>query len=90
MNKNELALQMVRDSSITKGEALTVIDKLIEAVSEELKRNGKITLVGFGAFKTINKKEKKGRNPKTGDQIIIPKKKAVKFVPGKRLKDLVS
>lgn len=89
MNKDELALQMVKNSSITRSDALCVIDTLIEVVSEQLKRDEKVTFVGFGTFKTINKKEKKGRNPKTGEQIIIPKKRAVKFVPGKKLKDLV-
>lgn len=90
MNKNELAVQMVKDSDITKSDALKVIDTLVEVVSEELKNDdGKLTLVGFGTFKTIVKKKKKGRNPRTGDEIIIPKKRAVKFVPGKKLKELV-
>ncbi len=90
MNKNELAVQMVKDAAITKGEALKVIDSLIDIVSEELdKETGKLTLVGFGTFKTTIKKKKKGRNPKTGDVIEIPKKRVVKFIPGKKLKDLV-
>jgi len=90
MNKGELALQMVKDSSITKGDALKVLDTLIEVITNELKAQGKLTLVGFGTFKTINKKEKKGRNPRTGDEIIIPEKKVVKFLPGKNLKELVN
>lgn len=91
MNKNELALQMVKDSSITKSDAMNVIDTFIEVASKELQKNeGKITLVGFGTLKTINKKKKKGRNPRTGEEIVIPKKKAVKFVPGKKLKELIN
>jgi DNA-binding protein HU-beta len=91
MNKNELALQMVKDSSITKSDAMDVIDTFIEVASKELQENeGKITLVGFGTLKTINKKKKKGRNPRTGEEIVIPKKKSVKFVPGKKLKDLIN
>jgi DNA-binding protein HU-beta len=90
MNKNELAVKMVNESTITKADALKVIDSLVEVVSEELlKKDGKLTLVGFGTFKTIIKKQKKGRNPRTGDQIIIPQKRVVKFVPGKKLKELV-
>ncbi len=87
MNKNELAMQMVKDSSITKNEALQVIDTLMEVVTEELKRDGKVTLVGFGTFKTILKKAKIGRNPKTGAEIRIPEKRTPKFVPGKELKE---
>lgn len=91
MNKNDLAVQMVKDSGITKVDALKTIDSFIEVVSNELKNdNGKLTLVGFGTFKTITKKKKKGRNPRTGAEIIIPKKRAVKFVPGKKLKEVVN
>jgi nucleoid DNA-binding protein len=53
------------------------------------KRDGKVTLVGFGTFKVIEKKAKIGRNPKTGAKISIPKKKVPKFVAGKELKKLV-
>jgi DNA-binding protein HU-beta len=91
MNKNELAVQMVKDSGTTKVDALKIIDSFIEVVSNELTNdNGKLTLVGFGTFKTIVKKKKKGRNPRTGAEITIPKKRAVKFVPGKKLKELVN
>jgi nucleoid DNA-binding protein len=90
MNKNELAIKMVEDAGVTKGNALNVIDTMIEVISDELAKNdGKITLVGFGTFKTTVKKKKKGRNPKTGDVIEIPRRRSVKFVPGKKLKELV-
>ena len=90
MNKNELALQMTKGTGGTKNEALKVIDAMVKVVAEELKKKeGKLTLVGFGTFKTIVKKEKKGRNPRTGKEIIIPKKRVVKFLAGKKLKDLI-
>lgn len=90
MNKNELAASIVKESGVTKVDALKVIDSFVEVVSDELKKgDGKLTLVGFGTFKTITKKQKKGRNPRTGADIIIPKKRVVKFVAGKKLKELV-
>jgi nucleoid DNA-binding protein len=90
MNKNELAAQMAKDGITPKTTALKVLDAMIEVVSRELKKaDGKITLVGFGTFKTIVKKAKTGRNPKTGATIHIPKKKVPKFIAGKALKDLV-
>jgi DNA-binding protein HU-beta len=90
MNKNDVAVQMVKDSSVTKNDALKVIDAMAEVITDELKMaDGRLTLVGFGTFKTISKKQKKGRNPRTGEEIIIPKKRVVKFVPGKKLKELV-
>ncbi len=90
MNKNELAVQMVKDSSITKNDAIKMIDEFVDILTEELmSKDGKVTLVGFGTFKILEKKQKKGRNPRTGEEIIIPRKKVVKFVPGKKLKELV-
>jgi len=89
MNKNELAVEIVKESGVTKVDALKVIDSFVEVVSEELVKDGKLTLVGFGTFKSITKKQKKGRNPRTGDSITIPKKRVVKFIPGKKLKAIV-
>lgn len=88
MNKADLVSKMIEGSNVTKNDALKVVDYFVEVITDELKKNdGKLTLVGFGTFKTITKKQKKGRNPRTGAEITIPKKRVVKFVPGKKLKD---
>ncbi|MBN2399027.1 MAG: HU family DNA-binding protein [Candidatus Aminicenantes bacterium] len=90
MNKSEIAQHMVKDSTIIKSNAIKVIDTLVTVIGDVLKkRDGKVTLVGFGTFKVIEKKAKVGRNPKTGAKINIPKKKVPKFVPGKELKKLI-
>lgn len=88
MNKADLVSKMIEGSNVTKNDALKVVDYFVEVITDELKKNdGKLTLVGFGTFKTITKKQKKGRNPRTGAEITIPRKRVVKFVPGKKLKD---
>lgn len=90
MNKNDIAQLMVKDSSIIKSNALKVIDTLVAVIGDQLKKKqGKVTLVGFGTFKAIEKKAKVGRNPKTGARINIPKKRVPKFLAGKELKALV-
>ncbi|MCK5003713.1 MAG: HU family DNA-binding protein [Candidatus Aminicenantes bacterium] len=90
MNKNDLVTELLKDSDMTKTKALKFVDLMIDTIADELKRkDGKLTLVGFGTFKAITKKRKKGRNPRTGEEIIIPKRKSVKFLPGKKLKELV-
>lgn len=91
MNKNELATAMVQNTEFTKNDALTIIDSLVETVVEQMKREeGKLTIVGFGTFKSTMKKRKKGRNPRTGETIEIPARRVVKFIPGKKLKDLLA
>ncbi len=90
MNKNELAVEMSLHTDLTKEQVLNYIDIMIDSITGELKKkDGKLTLVGFGTLKTIIKKRKRGRNPRTGEEIIIPKRRSVKFVPGKNLKELV-
>jgi len=57
------------------------------AVRDGLKDDGKISLIGFGSSSVLARKARKGRNPKTGDEIEIPASKYVKFSPAKRLKE---
>jgi DNA-binding protein HU-beta len=90
MNKSELAVMMVKDSGITKLDALKIIDGIIDTITCELKSGNKVTLVGFGSFSTVLRKAKKGRNPRTGENITIPSKTVVKFIPGKKLKEVVN
>ncbi|MEM2936709.1 MAG: HU family DNA-binding protein, partial [Candidatus Bathyarchaeia archaeon] len=55
-----------------------------------LKKKDKVTLVGFGTFSVLQRKARKGRNPRTGKEINIPAKKVPKFTAGKELKDAVA
>ena len=89
MNKNELADRMVKSTGIAKNNVLKFLDALIDVLGDELQENGKLTLAGFGTFKPILRKQKIGRNPKTGAKIVIPQRKAVKFLPAKGLKELI-
>ncbi len=87
MNKNELVTKIVKSINITKYDALKFMDTFVEVIGEELKKeNGKVTLVDFGTFKTTLKKQKKGRNPRTGAEVIIPKKRVVRFSSANKLK----
>ncbi|PJA49353.1 MAG: DNA-binding protein, partial [Syntrophobacterales bacterium CG_4_9_14_3_um_filter_49_8] len=61
----------------------------VNTVTRELKKNGKLGLVGFGTFSVVKRKAREGRNPQTGKAIRIPAKKVVKFKTGKGLADSV-
>lgn len=90
MTKAELVEAMATGADITKSAASSALDAYVDAVSKELKKGGKISLVGFGTFSVSKRKAREGRNPKTGETIKIPAKKVVKFKPGKELADKVS
>ncbi len=89
MTKAELVAFMADEASITKAAALKALDAYCGAVTKELKKNGKLGLVGFGTFSCVKRKAREGRNPQTGKAIKIPAKKVVKFKAGKGLADRV-
>ena len=63
---------------------------VIDGITKALKKGDSVTFVGFGTFKTSNRKARTTRNPQTGAMIKIPKRKAVRFVAGKALKTAVN
>jgi DNA-binding protein HU-beta len=89
MTKNDLVAKIAKDSGITKAQAAKALNATISAIEKALKSGQKVTFVGFGTFKVAERKARNGRNPKTGEVIKIPKKKVAKFVPGKRLRELI-
>jgi DNA-binding protein HU-beta len=73
----------------SKKEAEAVVDSVFEAIAKALKEGDRVNLAGFGTFTVIDKPSRKGRHPKTGEEIDITAKKVPKFSPGKGLKDVV-
>ena len=76
MTKTELIEKMAKDAKITKVAAGVVLESFMGNVTKALKqRNGKVTLVGFGTFRKVYRKTRKGRNPQTGKQNELPRGK---------------
>jgi DNA-binding protein HU-beta len=88
MNKGDLVNEVAKVVS-TKKEAQAAVDCVVSSISNALKKNDTVSLVGFGTFKVGQRKARKGRNPQTGAVIDIKASKVPKFVPGKALKDAV-
>jgi DNA-binding protein HU-beta len=90
MTKAELIDQAAKDAGISKAAATVALSSLLDGVTKALKKkDGKVTLVGFGTFTKVRRKARKGRNPQTGEAIKIKASNAVKFRPGKKLRDSV-
>lgn len=90
MTKADLVDVIAKEADITKTAAALVLDAYVDAVTKELKKGGKIGLVGFGTFSVSKRKAREGRNPKTGETIKILAKKVVKFKAGKELAEKVN
>ncbi len=85
MTKAELVSAMAADAGLTKASAAKALESFMATVAKELKKTGRLGLVGFGTFAVTKRKAREGRNPQTGKAIKIPAKKVVKFKAGKGL-----
>ena len=90
MNKTELVAAMAKETNLAKKDVEAVLKSFIDVVADELKKGGKIQLVGFGTFEVSERAERTGRNPQTGAEMVIPASKAPKFKAGKALKDMIN
>ena len=90
MNKTELIDAIAKESGLSKKDATAALNAFTDTVTKELKKKGKVQLVGFGTFEVAKRAARKGRNPQTGKEIKIAASKAPKFKAGKALKDLVN
>lgn len=89
MNKQELIAKIAKDTGSSKASAAAAVDSLIDGITRSLKKGESITFVGFGTFKTTQRKARTARNPQTGATIKIPKRRVVRFTAGKALRDAV-
>lgn len=91
MNKTELVKSATaKIEGATQKDMAIALDAFLESIKEELGKGGKVTLVGFGNFEVAERAARKGRNPQTSEEILIPASKVPKFKAGKSLKDIVN
>ncbi|NNL75625.1 MAG: HU family DNA-binding protein [Desulfobacterales bacterium] len=88
MNKGDLINEVAKVVS-TKKEAQSAVECVISSITKAMKKGEDVALTGFGSFKVVKRKARKGRNPYTGEVIQIKASKAPKFAPGKALKEAV-
>lgn len=90
MTKAELVDKVAEDAGISKTVATAALNSIMDSIEKTLKKkDGKVTLVGFGTFTKVRRKARKGRNPQTGEPIKIKACTVVKFRPGKKLRGTV-
>mgnify|MGYP000854858055 FL=1 len=90
MNKTELIAAIASEAKMTKTDAKKALDAFIATTQKTLKSGEKIAIVGFGSFDVAHRSERKGRNPQTRKEIVIPAKKVVRFRAGSELRNEVN
>jgi integration host factor subunit beta len=89
MTKTELIKRMADDCSLTLKDAETVVNTFIDCIIRALANGEKVELRGFGSFRTKQREARKGRNPKTGSNVVVPGKIVPFFKPGKEFRALI-
>ena len=88
MKKRDLINEVAKVTS-TRKEAAMAVEVLLGTIKNTLKQREEVYLSGFGTFKAVKRKARKGRNPKTGEEIKIKSRHLVKFKAGKAFKEAV-
>ena len=90
MTKAELVKQLKEKAGLaSQAQAEAALSNVFDIIGVSLRNGESITIQGFGSFKVTERKARKGRNPRTGQEITIPASKAVSFTASKALKDSV-
>jgi DNA-binding protein HU-beta len=90
MNKAELIHAIADQTDQTKADITETLDALLEIIGSTLAKGEKVLLVGFGTFEARHRAVREGRNPRTGEVIVIAESTLPKFSPGKALKDRIA
>ena len=90
MTKADLIEYIAENADLTKADAGRALEAAIEGIVEGLKKEKKVSLVGFGSFSAKDREEREGRHPQTGEKVTIPARVAVSFKAGNKLKEALN
>ena len=87
LRKKELADLLYEELEFTRKESFQIIESTIDIIKDELEKGNPVKISSFGKWTVLHKKERKGRNPQTKEQIILDARKVITFKPSKVLRD---
>ena len=90
LTKRDLAIRIAEETNLTQLQVLDVIQKVLDSIVESLSNGQTIEFRKFGVFEVRERKQRIGRNPhKPEDEVVIPRRRVVRFRPGKTMKELI-
>ena len=90
MTKAELVDEIAQKADLTRKHSEVIVDAVFSSIVGALQGGDKIELRGFGSFRVRHRASRTGRNPKTGEGVLVPAKKVPYFKPGKELRELIN
>ena len=89
MHKKDIVAALAEELDLSKSKAEKAVNLVLEKIKKALVDGDSVTLMGFGSFNVVQRAQREGRNPATGEKMTIPASKTVKFKPSKVLKEAV-
>ncbi|MDA2164261.1 HU family DNA-binding protein [Bacillus cereus group sp. Bc252] len=89
MNKTELIKQVAQEANLTQKDATASVQAVLDQITQALAKGDSVQLIGFGTFEVRERSARTGRNPQTGEEMLIPGGKVPAFKAGKSLKEAV-
>jgi integration host factor subunit beta len=90
MNRTELIVELAHRMDITQREAASLVSAFVDSIVDGLESDGRVCIMGFGSFRKKLRPPRQGRNPKTGEKIMVESKNIIHFTPGKQLVEFVN
>ena len=90
MTKKEIVRLISDELNLSQQDVKRVVQKTFDAVIDTLSKDGRIELRNFGVFEVKVRKARKARNPRTGEEVLVPSKRVVTFKAGKEMEQLVA
>ena len=87
MNKSDLVDAVAGSADMSKAQAAHAVDAVLDGISRALSNGDSVALVGFGTFSVRHRNARSGRNPRTGEKVVVPAKNVPMFKPGKGVRD---
>lgn len=82
MTKNDIAVQIAKEMDINQTDAKRVVQMVLDGITDVLASEGRFELRNFGIFEVVTRKPRKARNPRTGEEVMVPERKTISFKPG--------
>jgi len=89
VTKKEIVKEISERSGLTQLKTKEIVQQTFDSITQALIQNGRIELRNFGVFEVKTRKQRKARNPRTGEEVFVPEKKVVSFKPGKEMMDKI-
>ena len=90
MTKREIADRISTEIGVTHTVAKQAVQRTLDLITEVLVNDGRIEFRNFGVFEITRRKARRARNPRTGEQVMVPERLSVKFTPGKEMEEQVA